>query len=247
MTYHSDWDNLGYWDPPPTSYEAAAVALARRLWSLADAAASPRVLDVGAGFGAQLGLWRTLGAAHVLALEPNEDRAARAALSSADDSAIEVRASAAARGADGPPASRDLVLALDALYHFDDRARFFLSARRSLDHGGRLAVCTLIAPPASTLTRALLRAVGLLFEIPDGLPTEAQLRRELQEAGFRDVHLVDWSPAVLRGFAAQGDRAATAEAGGRRRLRVAMTRRGCQAALALGVRYMGVCATRRST
>lgn len=237
----SGWDNLGDWSEPRESYAEAAEALAERLWRLSGAGVGARVIDVGAGYGAQLATWRRLGAADVVAMEPDTERAAAASARVAADAAVTVfeAAAQAVAGLDG--GSRDVVLVVDALYHFVDRARFFREVRRVLDGGGRLVFCTVVSPDDFGVSSAWA-AVGRGFEMPGGVPTEASLCRELAHAGFGDLSVEDWSVDVLDGFARQGGRCVGPATPMRRRARVAATRWGCRTALALGVRYVGVCA-----
>ena len=235
----SGWDNLGDWSAPRATYAEAAEALARRLWSHAGVGAGARVLDVGCGAGAQIGVWRAGGAADVLGFEPDAARASAAAARWAQDAGVRVQqADAAAVGAESN-GSRDVVVVLDALYHFADRARFIRDARRVLVDGGRLAFCTVVAPSGGR-GLAVWRAIGRGFEMPDGVPGEGMLRDELAAGGFVDVRVDDASDAVLRGFATEGGRCIDAGAGWRRRMRVAVTRQGCRTALALGARYVVV-------
>lgn len=236
---HCGWDNLGDWSEPRAAYEDAAAALARRLWGLSGAEAGARVLDVGCGFGAQLAVWRGAGAADVLALEPDKTRATAAAARFADDPAVTVQEAGAARGAALDENSRDLVLVVDALYHFEARARFFSDCRRVLASDGALAFCTIVAPGARR-SRAMWNAVGRAFEMPDGVPTERELRAELANAGLGDVRVEDWTDAVLHGFAAHGSRALAGGEDMRRRLRVQLTRVGCRRACAAGLQYLAV-------
>lgn len=238
------WDNLGYWEANTQSYQEAAERLARQMWGIGSPHVSPRVLDVGSGFGAQLSIWRSLGALDVLALEPDPARSSAAGTCYSDAPGIEVLNASAALTSKLPEASRDLVVVLDALYHFDDRLNFFSSARRVLVPDGRLIFCTLVRPEHGVGPSVALRAFGRLFEMPTGLPTAKQLRTELAKSGFESVQLTDWTEPVLGGFSAHGNEAVKGESSKRRQARVALTRRACRAAMRVGFQYVGVSATR---
>jgi ubiquinone/menaquinone biosynthesis C-methylase UbiE len=81
-----------------------------------------------------------------------------------------------------PRASTDVILVLDTFHHIDDRLRYFRALRRTLKHGGRVAIVdwqkrelSVGPPPEHKLAREqvideMIAAGYRLVDAPDALP-----------------------------------------------------------------------------
>lgn len=177
------WQNLGLWPAP--SYDAACEALALTVGEAARLRPRDRVLDVGAGTGASLDLWRESFGANPLGLDPHP-RASRP----------DLIANAAIRaGRLAVPGPFDAIVSVDSAYHFAPLTTWLRATHDQLAPGGRLAFTTIAAGrPWSWL--------GRLADIPSGaIVPRADVPTHLETAGFEDPEVQDLSHAILAGFA----------------------------------------------
>jgi SAM-dependent methyltransferase len=137
-------------DDSPERYYAAAEALTDRILEVAGVADGRRVLDVGCGFGGALDhiRQRHTGCRLVgLNIDENQLRRARGLLGVPREIAF-----VTADGCRLPVADRSLdhVLAVECLFHFPSRRRFFREAARVLRPGGTLALSDFLAASGSS-------------------------------------------------------------------------------------------------
>lgn len=237
------WDNLGDWSTA-TTFEDAARALAVRLARAIDMGPGQHILDVGFGYGAELELWLdAFDVAHVAGLEPNmmRVRAARRRLGRR----VELHCGTASmveacfRGA-----RLDGVLALDNIYHFNDRDAFFDAAHSVLKPGGRLGFTTLVLEP--TRYARAWSGIAPAFGVVDASSlTVPGLRRGLERAGFGAISVERLDAEVMRGFARYVARGGAWERPGiREALRFGLTGLACALGPCAGLGYAQVVARR---
>ncbi|QXP90893.1 methyltransferase domain-containing protein [Methylococcus capsulatus] len=143
---HVHW---GYWDrepeQAPTSAEFARAAerLSREVWEAAAIRDGDRVVDVGCGFGgtlASIGAQRS--GVSLTGVNIDHRQLTRAARLTKTTRAGNMLAWLCADACALPLADAvcDVVLAVECIFHFPDRRRFFAEAWRVLKPGGRLAL-----------------------------------------------------------------------------------------------------------
>jgi ubiquinone/menaquinone biosynthesis C-methylase UbiE len=187
-----------------TTRSAAGQVEAARIRALVEARIAPasRVLDVGGGTGAHAA-WLAAAGHDVTLIDPvPEHVAAASAVGTFGAQEGDARALAF------PDASADVVLLLGPLYHLRDRAdrlQALAEAHRVLRPGGQVlaagisrSIAALDLVLAADFTdlpgAALIRLLetGESLDDADGFPaghfhTAAELRSELEDAGFREV------------------------------------------------------------
>lgn len=191
---HVHW---GYWDYPAVAdgtaadFGAAAERLCRRVCDAGGVGNGLRILDCGCGFGGTIASLNERFANVELVgvnIDPRQLTRAREQVQPRTGNQIEfVEADACQLPfEDG---SFDVVLAVECIFHFPSRERFFQQARRVLRKGGRLALCDFV--PVRALLPVLKFAsqfsgasVARTYGNMDGYFTLADYRNLGQTAGF---------------------------------------------------------------
>jgi ubiquinone/menaquinone biosynthesis C-methylase UbiE len=142
---HVHW---GYWADPararqtPEDYAQAAEALTREICRAAQVAHGQQILDVGCGFGGTIASLNEQFSRLELTgvnIDARQLQRARRTVQAAPGNHVEfLQGDACALPVAG--AACDRVLAVECIFHFPDRGRFFAEAFRVLKPGGYLAL-----------------------------------------------------------------------------------------------------------
>lgn len=195
------WGSLGLWQAPQQQdYASACAALATAVMDSAADAPKPatrwpqRVLLLGCGAGQELALLlKRWPQAQVLGIEADAARAQQAQAAGWDVQQGDALAP--------PPGPWDLVLAIDAAYHFSPRTAWLRAVRAALAPRGRLAYTDLVAS-GGRASSALLRRLAPMAGVSGAdVLSEAAAVARLREAGFGAAKVRRLDAQVLDGFA----------------------------------------------
>jgi SAM-dependent methyltransferase len=163
---HVHW---GYWPRPeeadgtPEDYGRAAERMCTEVCNAAEIRDGLRVLDVGCGFGGTIaGLnerFRNLDLVGVN-IDPRQLERARRTVHPQNNNRVRFIEGDAC-DLQMAPGSFDVVLAVECVFHFADRAAFFAGAARAAAPGGRLTLSDFV-PPADMMT-----TMNLFWATPD--------------------------------------------------------------------------------
>ncbi len=190
---HVHW---GYWDDPGKAeggdedYGRAAENLTLQLCALADIAEGQQVLDVGCGFGGTIASlnerFERLSLTG-LNIDPRQLERARQLVQPLHANSVDFREGDAC-ALPFADASFDRVLAVECIFHFPSRAKFFAEACRVLEPGGILALSDFIPGalfvPVSRVIGARRFEKNGLYGHVDISCTLARYRRLAAEAGL---------------------------------------------------------------
>jgi len=187
------WSNLGLFETADMPYDKACASLARFLADSVGLVADDRVLACGCGAGDELYLYKAeYSLRHVTGVDA--DPATAAGFTQDYNMRLLHRPAAALRDAFQPGIFNRL-LALDAVYHFDDKRAFFAAAAALLPPGGTVgATDILVAADAP----GWLRLALLAMNIPAcNHWSAAQYEAELAALGLEGVAIVSTGARVL--------------------------------------------------
>lgn len=159
----------GYWgpedpiDPSASGFAAAAERLTRRVCDRAEISGAGDLLDVGCGVGGTIASINERASGVRLTglnIDPRQLDVARARVHARPGNTVRFITGDAC-ALPFADASFDVVLALECIFHFSDRARFLAEARRVLRPGGRLCLTDFVpARPLAPLMRLEARLLG---------------------------------------------------------------------------------------
>lgn len=198
------WTNLGYW-PGATSYVEAARELARRVGQAAQLRPGDVVLDYACGYGDSLKMWvEEFGVARVVGVEPDPLVTSIVARRVAEWGLADRVSVMTARAEDMMPSElvprANVVVCVDAAYHFTDLRRWLGRVARALPNGGRVGVCGVEFSDGAAgawLVRGMARIAGIPEE---NLSPAAGAREVLAAAGAKVRSSDEAGLAVLDGF-----------------------------------------------
>ena len=186
----SEFFNVGYWTPRTQTIDEACARLVTEVVERARDVPR-RVLDVGCGPG---GTTRSLAerwpAASVIGADLAPYTHARDGLRAGSPARF-VAMDACALAL--PASSVDIVVSIEAAFHFDSRRAFFHEARRVLRPGGTLLLTDILFSDASAIGNWMVRSA----ERPADPREYAEL---LGTAGFIDITTTDATDCSWSGF-----------------------------------------------
>jgi SAM-dependent methyltransferase len=187
---HSDFYNFGYWATGAATQRDACLALVDRLVSRTPAPGAGRILDVACGMGASTKrLGETWPAGSVTAINVSEAQLERARHNAPGATILRMDATKL----DFPDAHFDVVICVEAAFHFDTREAFLREACRVLKPGGTLVLSDILFRRGVAWLGVHLPKANLVSNID-------AYRRPMQAAGFTDIEVEDATDACLGGF-----------------------------------------------
>ena len=207
---NTSWGNLGYWSVESgTHYPNAAKQLAIELGRFIALNDRDHVFDVGYGCGDQVGVWTDyFGVESVVGVNLSESQSNFARQNIVNNHVRLSQGDACDEGSWKNITSKtNAILALDCLYHFENKPVFFQLCANQLTQGqghSRFA-CTDLILVNSTIPlfqKLILKAICRLSYIPfKGLKTLEAYQADLQTVGLKLDRHRDISENVMDGFA----------------------------------------------
>ncbi len=204
--HHVHW---GYWDPPESctgtveDFAEAAERLCVRICAAAQPADGQELLDCGCGFGGTVASLneRFTGMRLVgLNIDPRQIERALARVHAREGNTVDFVCADACR-LPFPDASFDRVLAVECIFHFPSRERFFLEAARVLRPGGYLGLSDFVSTGTAALQVGPEDVQRFLTIYGFTVPARLEDYRRLAALAGLELYLVeDVTPQVLPGF-----------------------------------------------
>lgn len=240
------WTNLGYWDDATSSYPQACMQLAEHLAQSLQLNANDRVLDLGCGQGASLQYWFE----HYQVQDLEAVELQQQCISNIQKILPQITAihhqSFLNLNEILFRQPFDVVMCIDAAYHSDLNS-FLHSVHPVLNSKGRLGFHYLmwsdhvLNSKQKLKYRGLLKAADVKFE---NLKNQTHLQQLIEQSGFEQVQIQDFSVNVLAGFSRYIALRPKGKSG-LDQFKIAMTAKLCQALIDDGlVKYVQISAVK---
>ena len=214
---NSSWGNLGYWASPPhgaatsTSYPQACAQLTRELATLATLDASHRVLDTGFGCGDQLMLWiEEYQVKHLYGINLSvsqtqhaQEKINKLKLNRSIDCSLKVGDCSQEEYWQGLDTTFNRIIALDCIYHFNDKQNYFSLCKQYLEKNGALVITDLVlaTEKMSFWQKMLLKSICYFSHIPyENLKIQEDYQKQLSSIGLAITQQKDISHNVFLPF-----------------------------------------------
>lgn len=211
------WGNLGYWYNEQGGrihvYSEAAQQLAHELGTFANLSSNHTVLDLGFGCGDQIIHWHqafSVSSVYGVNLSKVQTEYAQNKMQAwgiAGNGDLKQGDAADSQAWDELPRDFDRILALDCIYHFSNKLKFFQLCAHQLKgcqhQEAQLILSDLILnkPVKGLFNKTVLSLICYLSRIPrQNIKTRAEYERELCDVGLELIDYKDVSESVMTPF-----------------------------------------------
>ncbi|MEH6346686.1 MAG: class I SAM-dependent methyltransferase [Bermanella sp.] len=201
---NSSWGNLGYWASSrqradqsitSTSYPQACGQLARELANIATLDASHKVLDTGFGCGDQLLLWlEEYQVQHLSGINLSfsqtqhaQEKIKKLKLGPYITCSLNVGDCSHERSWQKLDETFNRIIALDCIYHFNDKQNYFSLCKQHLEKNGALVITDLVLTTKnmSFWQKIILKSICYFSHIPyKNLQTQEHYQKHLSNMGL---------------------------------------------------------------
>lgn len=209
----TSWGNLGYWKGEGVTYPQACKQLALAVADIAQLSQANNILDTGFGCGDQLHIWaahkniNTITGMNISNCQTLWAKQKIAEKPLFKNTAIDITTADCCDPAAWKSFSRpfDRIIALDCIYHFNDKPQYFSLCRKHMTTESLLVVSDLLLTDKSLtpFQKVILKIICFLSHIPfNNFKTEHDYRSQLTNEKLELCLLQDISADVFLPFGA---------------------------------------------